>query len=178
MLPGDLLLTRSEHWTSWLIRLGAALMGKPNMRNHVIVVSHRDEAGTLWGIEGRPGGVGWRALDDELTARWTLSNADQPKTDAQRELVVKGAVSLLGTKYDWTAIVLDTAMALRIDHLWKLERWGNVEGVPAQIVCSAMADYVYEKAGLAHPNTGYRTTTPADWDEFITLRKWETNTFP
>jgi len=59
-MPGDLLLTRSKTGVfGRLIRVGAALRDEPNLINHVVIVDHQDRQGTWWGIEGRPGGVGW-----------------------------------------------------------------------------------------------------------------------
>lgn len=56
--PGDVLVTRSGGWQARLIRLGAALRDKPNLSSHVAVVHHTDVKGTLWVLEGRPGGAG------------------------------------------------------------------------------------------------------------------------
>ena len=174
--PGDVLVVRTPAPTWWdrtasrLIRLGAALRDRPNLDNHVAVMHHTDAAGTPWGIEGRPGGVGWvdlRPYDNP----YLLTNAAQPKTDAQRHQVRQAAVGMLGVGYDWAAIGMDTADALGLDHLWRAHDWGNQP--PAHVVCSSLGAWVYHHAGLAEPNTPMLTTTPGDWADWILRRGWE-----
>ena len=134
--PGDVLVTRSNSVFGALIRLGAALKDQPNLSNHVAVIHHTDKTGTVWVIEGRPGGVGWRDARDYLASRWTITNADQPKTAAQRSLVAQAVHAALGTPYDWAGIERDAAEALRLPDLWA-EKWDGK--VPAHVVCSSLA---------------------------------------
>lgn len=167
VLPGDVLAVRTPGaWSSALIRLGAALTGKPNLSNHIAVVHHTDASGTTWCIEGRPGGVGWRNASDYLASPWTLWNADQPKTDAQRKVVTDGAMAILGMPYDWAAIIGDGLDDL---HLWS-PVGGNVHG---EGVCSAVAAFLYDKAALARPRGSERRIQPADWDSWILTSGWE-----
>lgn len=164
--PGDVLVTRTQHaWSAEMIRLGAALSGKPNLANHVAVVHHWDKAGTLWCIEGRPGGVGWRDARDYLASPWTMSNVHQVKTDAQRKVITDGAVALLGTPYDWAAIIGDGLDDL---HLWDPVH-GQVQG---HAVCSAVAACLYDKAALARPAGDERRVQPADWTAWIITQGW------
>jgi hypothetical protein len=180
--PGDVLLTRNDAWAGRLIRFGAALRelttGKPNpnLRNHVVVVTHRDLLGVLWGIEATADGVTDADLSHRLLSAWVLGNPDQPKTPTQRASVVKVVQAMRGTAYDWDAILGDGVRALGIDRLWRPLDWEGPGGrLPKAVVCSALADYAYQQAGLPSPggNTGGRFTTPADWDAFITTRGWE-----
>lgn len=164
--PGDVLAVRTSGWPAVMIRLGAALAGKPNISNHVAIAHHWDAAGTLWAIEGRPGGVGWRDAADYLASPWTLSNVAQVKTDAQREVVIKTAVALLGTPYDWAAIVGDG--------LDDLHLWNPVAGaVHGEVACSSLAAYAYDKALLARPGGAERRVQPAGWTGFMLTRGWE-----
>lgn len=164
--PGDVLVTRTRGtWSSAMIRLGAALTDKPNLSNHVAVVHHWDASGTLWVIEGRPGGVGWRDARDYLSSPWTLSNVAQPKTDAQRKVITDGAMAILGMPYDWAAIVGDGLDDL---HLWSPVH-GQVEG---HAVCSAVAAFLYDKAVLARPAGDERKVQPADWDSWVVTQGW------
>lgn len=170
---GDILTTRSNTGLAGrLIRLGAALRDEPNLTNHVVIVHHVDAAGTVWGLEGRPGGVGWVNCAKYLASKWTLTNAEQPKTDEQRAKVAELALALLGTPYDWTGIALDAMDAIGAFHLWRDTSWGQA---PGHVVCSSYADYVYEQVGLANPGLAShtRTTTPGDWAQFIIERAWE-----
>jgi hypothetical protein len=148
------------------------------VHNHVALVHHLDAAGTLWGIEARPGGVGWIDMDSYLGDPYTISNAEQPKTQAQRDKIVEVTASLLQTPYDWTAIAADAMKAIRADRLWRAKGYDS-NAVPAQVVCSSLADYVYATVGLANPGMvdgdGVRFTTPADWDLFIDTKAWLTS---
>lgn len=166
--PGDLLVTRSQGTGGFLIRLGAALRDRPNMVNHVAIVHHTDANGVTWCIEGRPGGVGWRDASDYLRSPYTVTNASQHKSPAQRVRVANGAVALLGTPYDWEAIAQDAAGAFGLDHVWQL-RWGGT--VPGHVVCSSLAAWLYADANLGHPS-GDREVTPADWLALWIERDW------
>lgn len=171
---GDVLVTREGPWiVSALIRLGAWMTGRPAFCNHAIIVHHQDEQGTLWGLEGRPGGVGWRDLTGPLS--WTLTNAnnEQPKTEEQRYLIAVASEALLATPYDWNAIQDHVKEALR---LWSPRgpvEWTDDE-VPAHVVCSSFADWAYEKVGLKNPggNAITRMTSPGDWDRFMMEKEW------
>lgn len=167
--PGDVLVIRTGGIAAELIRLGAALHGGVNLSNHVAVVDHTDAHGTVWCVEGRPGGVGWRDARAYLESTWTLTNAAQPKTAAQREQVCKVMQAMLGSPYDWTAIMADAAADLHIELPWEPTWRGTV---PGQAVCSSAAWFAYAKAGLARPPGG-RECQPADWDKFVLTRGWE-----
>lgn len=172
--PGDIIVVRTPDKGFWtkladrLIRFGAALKDQSDLENHVVVYHHCDSNGTMWGIEGRPGGVGW--VDVSRYANpYALSNAVQPKTPEQRALICKASEGLLGVEYDWTAIGLDTLQSLSLINLWKNRGWGDKP--PAHVVCSSLADYIYRKVGLDSPGLG-RFTTPAGWAEFIINQGW------
>lgn len=169
--PGDVICTRSNGIVGKLIRFGAALLGRSNLVNHVIIVHHFDASGTLWGLEGRAGGVGWIDMTDKVD-RFSNANTAQPKTTEQRKRIAELSGQLLGTPYDWEAIVVSAMAALRINKLWRSREYKG--GVPGHVICSAFADWVYEEVGLASPgkNGVTRYTTPADWDEFIMEGNW------
>lgn len=185
-LPGDVLLTRYDGWTGRLIRFGAALrellfnIPSPNLHNHCILVHHFDAKGVLWGIEARAEGVGWIDLTQRVRSKWTVSNAAQPKTVAQRARVCELGQALLGTPYDWTAIALDGFASVGISPEWEALRLDDEfpEGgaLPYAVVCSAYVDWCYEEAGLANPGGAEvtRYTQPTDWDQFVLTRGWET----
>lgn len=169
--PGDVLAVRTPGDSpAWWIRFGAALHDEPNLSNHIAVAHHADANGTLWCIEGRPGGVGWRVATDYLKSLFLLANDGQPKTDAQRASVCKTMEALLGTAYDWQAIVADgmADLGLKVPS-WAASWHGTV---PAHVVCSSSAQYAYVKAGLACPR-GDRLCQPADWNAFILGKAWE-----
>lgn len=175
VLPGDVIAVRTpdttwwDRWSSRLIRLGAALRDEDNLVNHVAVVHHTDAAGTTWAIEGRPGGVGWTDVAG-YDNPYFLSNAGLAKTDEQRAQICKAAEGMLGVRYDWAAIGMDALEAVGLDGLWRSHVYGDKP--PAQVVCSALAAYLYWKLGLPCPNKPWRTTTPADWAELILAKGW------
>lgn len=167
--PGDVLAVRTGGLAGTLIRLGAALRDAPDLSNHVAVAHHRDAHGTLWCIEGRPGGAGWRDASAYASSRWTLDNSAQPKTDAQRYRICQVMTAMLGTAYDWEAIAADVAADLHLDTAW-LPSWHGT--VPGHVVCSSLAAYAYARARLACPGGG-RQVQPSDWDAWILARGWE-----
>lgn len=172
--PGDVVVTEMGIWiVRVLIWIQAVLTGRAKYAKggHVIVVSHRDEQGRLWGIEGRPGGIGWCQLD-KRAGKWGLSNVEQSKDSVQRSKIVETMKTLLGTKYDYDAYVKIALSTVGVNTDWT-DFNGN--DVPSHFICSAVADYVYEDVGLANPG-GFkitRLTTPAEWAFFIGERKWE-----
>lgn len=176
--PGDILAVRSPGWGPRLIRAGAGIRelitgtAEPNLDNHIAVVHHVDPHGSLWCLEGRPGGVGWRQADDYLKSPWTVHNALQPKTDAQRKIVCDTMKAMIGTPYDWEAIAADAAGAFGLEHVWEPTWHGQV---PGHVVCSSAAAYGYSKAVLKRPEPSGdgRETSPADWVSFcITGHYW------
>lgn len=171
---GDIMVTREGPWiVSALIRLGALLTRKPPTVNHVIILHHKDPLTGRWvGIEGRPSGVGWCDAEARFGQPWTNINVAQPKTAEQRLLIATAAEALVGTRYDWEAIVEAVRVATRI-RLRAAAEWPD-EAVPGAVVCSSFADWAYERVGLDNPggNLVTRFTVPADWDQFITDRRW------
>lgn len=171
--PGLVVLARSNGWAAKLIRLGQRLAGLPHRFNHVAVVHHVDQHGTVWGIEGRPGGVGWVDMRHYLRAPGVLTNRAQPVTAEQGLAVAAAMEALLAHDYAWLdGIARDAARAL--DPLWQPDdRWGA--GVPGHVVCSSAADWAYEHAGLPSPRPD-RACMPEDWGAFIDARGWAQRT--
>lgn len=180
--PADVLVVRGSGLAMTMVRLGAALAGKPNLSGHVAVMHHFDSAGVPWGLEGRPGGVGWVDLRPYIASPWTLNNCDQPdRTDDQRALVCADAQGMLGTRYDWLAILGDGFDDVSVK-LWNL-RFAK-DKPPGEVVCSSYAAYIYAKQGWASPQpfqagpvqaADARTIQPGDWDEFILTLKFDVN---
>ncbi len=165
--PGDVLVIAGTSGTSKLIEAGAVLEGEP-AASHVAVFHHPG-----WVIEGRPGGVGWADATGYLRDPRTVTNAVQPKTGPQREQVCGLAVKLLGTPYDWAGGIAEDAMkALHLPELWASK--DPATGlVPGHVVCSSLAAWVYDRAGLAAPLThDWQHVTPGDWAEFIIRAAW------
>ncbi len=171
--PGTILAVRSEGVFSEAIRFGSALIDKPNVEAHIAVVHHKAADGTIWGIEGRPGGCGWVDCGRYLNAVYTISNRNQPLTPQQREEICQFMEILAFRKagYDWPAIFQDAERDLHLPELWTTKWNGEV---PCHIVCSSGAAWVYDKVGALRPEqTDDRHVQPADWTEFILTHHFE-----
>lgn len=170
LLPGDVLAVNTgNNWAADLIRFGEHLQGKPSFDNHVVAVHHRDDAGVLWGIEGRPGGVGCVDIA-RYDNKYLVSNAKQAKTDEQRKEICTYAVAMLGTPYDWDAIIKDALSVLHLEVLWASKDFGPLS--PAHVVCSTLYSWIYSKVALKGPVTLGRWTEPADWTELFIKEGW------
>jgi hypothetical protein len=165
--PGTVLVVRSPGFPGSLIRLGAALRGKPNLSNHVAIYVKTDARGTRWCLEGRPSGFGWEDARRYLADRNTLANTAQPMDDGQRKLICDQARAMVGTGYDWEAIAADAANDLGFT--WEPVWHGQVAG---QVVCSAGACYAYDQAKVPRPPGNARTDQPEDWDSWILDKGW------
>lgn len=183
-LPGDVLVVNASKGRGvfsggWWIKLRNLITGvksRSRYADHVLVVHHRDSAGNLWGIEGKPSSVGWVDCALYLNhGKLVTDNRLQPKSDEQRAAICKMASEMLGTKYDWVAIADLGVQALNINRLWSkaiarflLKDW-NEDEVPGHVICSSFLDVDYEHLGLDSPGgtDGTRFTTPSDWSEFI-----------
>jgi hypothetical protein len=86
---------------------------------------------------------------------------------------VEAVKGIKGTRYDWGAIFVEGLEALRITPFWTLEERPK-DRLPTSLICSALADWAYAKAGLPNPggDAHNRLTTPADWAEFILTKGW------
>jgi len=161
--PADILCTRSASLPGELIRIGEELSGKVGMDNHVAVMHHWD-GDVPWGLEGRPGGVGWRDLRPYIASPYTINNCLQPdRTPGQRMKVAARAQAMLATAYDWMSIADDALRAFGMADLWAKDWHGQA---PGHVVCSSLAAYLYEAEGWARPEVAGRDTEPGDWAEF------------
>ena len=164
------------------IRVGEALLGKPAVANHVIVVTHRDVQGRWIGIQGQPGGVGPVDCTPFLSDARTMSNHAQPRPDDHGQLTtfLASAAKSLGLAYDWVGIAEDaldachlTDLSGLIDPLW---RWPSRHDLlPGHVVCSSLAAMLYDLPSVdwAHPDLGdERRCEPADWWSWSQDQAW------
>jgi hypothetical protein len=169
---GDVWAVRTGGIGGWIIRLGERLAGKPDLDNHVVVVHHQDPAGTVWGVEGRPGGVGWADLTKYAQNRATVTNVLQPKTNEQRIQIAQIMRQMLGTPYDWAGIAADAANDLSLPDLFA-QNWHG-QGTPGHVVCSSLAAWAYARVGLPHPHCGgERYCQPDDWTVWNRAEGWK-----
>jgi hypothetical protein len=179
--PGDVLAVPGGGFPLWLVSVGQAIIGKPSLAQHVVVVTHQDVKGRWLGIEGRPGGVGPRDITPYLTDSRVRSNYLQPKANDKGQLntFLAGCAKSLGIKYDWLGIIEDVDDAIVpdlsgvIDHLW---RWPADKGIlPGHVVCSSLAAALYDlpSVGWKHPDLGKeRNCLPVDWWNWSENQSW------
>lgn len=161
--PGDVLCVRTGGWFAEAIRIGEELSGKDGEQNHVAMFHHWSGP-VPWGLEGRPGGVGWVDLRAYLASPFTVNNCLQPgRTDEARAAVASEAQYMIRTAYDWEAITDDTLRAFRMPDLFASSFRGLV---PGHTVCSAYTAFLYERQGWDRPPVTDRDTEPADWAQF------------
>lgn len=156
--PGTILAVRTSGFAAAWIRIGAALRGLPNLDNHIVVVDHVDKKGIVWGLEGRPGGVGWVNCADYFTGvngKYAVTNWRQPLSSKQRAGIVETCRNMIATGYDWGEIIADGATDLHLPDLAELfantEDWSK--RTPGHIVCSTFGAYAY-----------YRNMASGPWD--------------
>jgi hypothetical protein len=168
--PGDVLAVRGHSLPDELIRVGEEMSGGVGLDNHVVVMHHWD-GDVPWGLEGRPGGVGWADLRAYLASPYTVNNCGQPgRSPASRVTAAKQAQALLGDRYDWAAIGGDTLAALHV-RLWNLKFPHGL--APGEVVCSSYAAWIYAYAGWAHPDPGNeRDCEPSDWTAWSMGHHW------
>lgn len=167
LLPGDVIVV-----SKWTPLAGLVTLRMRTRWNHVAVVSHVDAMGRTWITEARPGGVGSRTLDalNRFAYGHYLSNAAQPKTDEQRQIIASGVASMLKTPYDWSAIEANAFAELeeRTGVGWSMS-WDGLL-VPAHVICSSLAAYWQWKAGLPGPHSW--KASPLTWAGFIDTEGW------
>lgn len=170
--PGDVLVVSARSAVmlalTWWVWLFQRRMRKYARWNHVAVFHHTDDAGTQWAVEAAPGGVAWRKVAD---LGRVMTNADQPKTGEQREMIASGVASMLKMAYDWTAIEADAFHEIADSGVtWTME-WDG-DRPPVHVICSSLASYWQWQAKLAGPHSW--KTTPMEWAAFVAARAWET----
>jgi hypothetical protein len=167
--PGDVLVVRTAGLPARLIRVGEELSGKVGLDNHVALFSHWTGS-VPWGLEGKPGGVGWADLRPYLASHFTVNNCLQPgRDDAGRAEVCAQAGRMLGTAYDWEAIADDTLRAFHMPDLFA-STWHGA--VPGHVLCSSYVSFLYARQGWVRPRVPDRDTEPGDWTAFITDHQW------
>lgn len=183
-LPADILAVRTSSAFGRWIRFGSALRDQPNLANHIVIVDHLDSSGILWGIEGRPGGVGWVDCAVYLQSPYTISNTKQYISPTRRDHITATCRAMIGTEYDWPAIAADALTDLHLPAVWAdREKWGPQS--PGHVVCSSLAAWAYyhnEVDGpFDVPASGVSggvlkelpLIQPSDWVDWIIRNKYD-----
>jgi hypothetical protein len=179
--PGDVLaVLDTNSLLSKGIRFFEWLGGKPDLVDHVVVVTHQDSHGRWIGVAGKPGGVSLCQIDPYLAERRTRSNHAQqrPNDEGQLKMFLASCAKSLGVAYDWVGMVADAAEDLRLhdlsndlDDIWS---WPASGQLPGHVVCSSLAAWLYEAVGWAHPDMGAeRLCEPGDWWAWNNTQGWE-----
>jgi hypothetical protein len=168
--PGHVFVVRSAGFSGRMIRWGACLRDKPNLGNHVAGFHHWTD-GVPWGIEGRPGGVGWVDMRRYFNSKLMMSNIYQPLTDPVSDALAHNMVQTIGTKYDWVGIAADGMDALGLPSLFA-SNWHGA-GVPGHVVCSSLFAFLYRALHQPSPSLADgRRVKPSDWTSYIVNQDW------
>lgn len=178
--PGDVLaVLSSDNLFSRIIRFAARLSHKPDLIDHVMVVTHQDSQGRWIGIEGKPGGVGLCDVTPYLNNPRTRGNHLQPRPNdrGQLESFLASCQRSIGIRYDYVAIASDAADAFGLhdlsDTIERLWSWPTDGLLPGHVVCSSLAAELYRLVGWAHPALGdERVCAPADWWAWSNSQEW------
>jgi len=166
--PGMVLAVHTGGMFAEGIRIGSVLLDETAAQNHILGITHQDQK-TLrwWGIEGRPGGVGWVDATPYLSSPVTVSNQRQPLDTRQQAGIVAALKLALGTPYDWEVIAEEAERDLHLKSTWSnTSAWGDT--VPAHVICSSLLVWGYKRNGADYPkNTDPGHEQPADWVQFI-----------
>jgi hypothetical protein len=179
---GDILavVNRGRSWFGNLILFFEHLQHKPDIADHVVILTHQDELGRWIGIEGRPSGVGLVDATPYLSDTRTRSNHDQPKPgDGNLAVFLASCAKTLGVDYDWVGMAADMFDAIHLqdlsEDLARIYAWPTENNVlPGHFVCSSLAAWLYKEVGWTHPNMGSeRLCEPADWWVYSDTMGWE-----
>lgn len=158
MIPkaGDIGLTQISGWGGKAIRAAQWLNGDGYADyEHVFVVSHVYEDGTIWIVEAMPGGAQtYNNWHDLARCRWLIC------PDEHREAVAAAARSYIGVPYS----VLDYAsLAARRIHL-PVPRLRKYIKNTKHMICSQLADQAAADGGwhLFNDNRWAGDVTPGD----------------
>jgi hypothetical protein len=175
LLPGEVWAVKGGGLAGKLIAIGAALRGLPSDDQHVAVMSHYDAKLIPWGIEGRPGGVGWVDMRKYIHSPYSCSNHDQPIDDATRARLAVRMKTVLGAAYDWQGIAMDAAQSVDPNVKFADEQW-KTYGREGHYVCSSYAAWLYAAENVPHPGAHHeRLCTPADWRKWNLEDGWKTS---
>lgn len=174
--PGDVMAVTGKPWWnpfSMAIRVASWMAHHPTFIDHIVVFHHWDEAGVPWGIEGRPGGVGWADLR-QYDNRWLRSNRQEFKTSDQRNQICIRMEKMLGVGYDWLAIFADGVIDASGGEA-KIDLPDHPGDVPQPVVCSSAAAEAYKNLGLSSPTYpgGLRLVQPYQWWELFRDKGWQ-----
>lgn len=146
ILPGDIGLGRNNTVGGWLIRIGDGIYS----RRHKVEAQPYNHAVLALGdgrmIQAEPKGAQIVPLQ---ASRFDWYRADL--TDAQRAAVADQGALLEGTPYSWLDIAALTLRCLGWDVLGrdgKLTMIGKRINRNDRLVCSALVDYAYQRAGV------------------------------
>lgn len=165
LLPGDIGLQRNNNLMGWAIRVGDGVWAKRHNvpaepYNHALVYTGFGAA-----VQGEPGGANKIGVRKSMQIDWYRYIA--PLTDAQREAIADAAKSMVGTPYNWLDI---GALTLRCLGWNVMRRDGQLTLIGRRLargdrlVCSALADAAYFRAGFHLFNDGrvFGEVTPGD----------------
>jgi cell wall-associated NlpC family hydrolase len=163
--PGTIGLSQIPGITGWAIKWALIFCGDESRYAHAFIVGPNNTV-----IEARHGGVVVLPLTkDHPLPRGFL---DVPLTDEQREIIVREALSLVGTKYSYLDYIYLAAVRLGLPSDWLKAKVISRK----HLICSQLCDEVYRRAGVKLFDDGRLPLdiTPGDLAALAIEYYWET----
>lgn len=160
--PGDMGFSMIEGMLGFWVGLAQYLNGDGSKWSHVFVVLDDNTV-----MEAMPGGARITPIE-EYTGKAVF--IDWELTDAQRAVIVEEAKKLVGTKYGFIDYFAMALARLNIRPQWIVRYVLNSN----RLICSALADMVYNKAGVKLFSDGrmWHDVTPGDLISRYIERPW------
>lgn len=146
LLPGDVGLGRNNTLGGWAIRIGDGIWAK---RHHVEAEPYNHAVLYLGDgriVQAEPNGAQIATVDPSRFD-WYRANV----TGLERQEIAHEGRALAGTPYNWLDIAALTLRCLGwdvIDRDGKLTRIGRRLNRNDRLVCSALVDLAYQRAGI------------------------------
>jgi hypothetical protein len=166
--PGDLLLVRTNHFVSKLIRFGQRSYGKDAAQwNHVAIYVGRGEivealtSGVVRGYASKYPASDVRVLKVVPYPRWVIARTpcDDHADEAMRQNAVAFAISCVGEKYGFLTIF---AIAIKVLTKGKIDF-----GIQGTSICSGLAARSLEREGYNWNPYNPAELTPAYLDTVL-----------
>lgn len=160
--PGDMGFSIIKGALGFWVGLAQYLNGDGSKWSHVFVVLDDNTV-----MEAMPGGAKITPIEEYLG---TAVFIDWGATDEQRKLIVEEAKKLVGTPYGFVDYFALALVRLNIRPNWLVKYIKNSQ----RLICSALADMVYNKAGITIFKDGrmWHDVTPGDLISRYIERDW------
>jgi hypothetical protein len=160
--PGDMGFSTIDGMLGFWIGLGQFLNGDASKWTHVFIVLEDNKV-----MEAMPKGAQIVSIDDYNSKAIFI---DWGLTDKERKDVVDAAIRLEGTPYNFLDYLALALARFKIRPKWLVKYIKNSD----KLICSALADMVYNRAGVQLFTDGrlWHDVTPGDLLNRYLERDW------